>query len=437
MRRLHTGEADFAARFEALVREVRDGGSSVESPVREILRAVRDRGDAAVRDYTDRYDRAGLPPSSSPVRLRVTADEIDAACAAIAPALQAALELAARRIEAFHRMQLPQDLDHVDEAGVRLGLRWTALDAVGIYVPGGKAAYPSSVLMNAIPARVAGVGRVAMCVPAPGDQLNPLVLAAARLAGINEIHRVGGAQAVGALAYGTATIAAVDRIVGPGNSYVAEAKRQVFGQVGIDSIAGPSEVVIVADRDNDPHHIALDLLAQAEHDELAQAILITDDVTLAQAVEDAVADLLATLPRSAIAGASWTSYGAVILVERLAQAWPLVNRLAPEHLQLMLADDRAAFAAIRHAGAIFRGRHCPEAIGDYVGGPNHVLPTSRTARHASGLSVFDFLKRTTWLATDADALARIGPAAVALAEAEGLHAHARSVAARLRDAKDT
>ncbi len=437
MRQLDSREPGFAARFEALAREVRDGGSSVEGPVREILAAVRDRGDAAVCGYTDRFDRPGLSPASSPARLRVSAGEVEAACAAIPPPLQAALELAARRIEAFHRAQVPRDLERTDEAGVRLGLRWTPLDAVGIYVPGGKAAYPSSVLMNAIPARVAGVGRIAMCVPAPADQLNPLVLAAARLAGVSEIHRIGGAQAVGALAFGTASIEAVDRIVGPGNSYVAEAKRQVFGHVGIDSIAGPSEVVIVADGGNDPHHLALDLLAQAEHDERAQSILVTDDAELAGAVERAVADVLDSLPRAAIAAASWAEYGAVIVVRRMAEAWPLVNRLAPEHLQLMLADDREAFAAIRHAGAIFRGRSCPEAVGDYVGGPNHVLPTGRAARYASGLSVFDFLKRTTWLETDADALRRIGPAAVLLAEAEGLHAHARSVAARLGDAAPT
>ena len=433
MRRLDTREPDFAAGFEALAGETRNGGSDVEEPVRAILRAVRERGDAAVREYTDRFDRAGLPPLSDQMPMRVTADAVDAACAAIPAPLQAALELAARRIEAFHRLQLPRDLDHVDEAGMRLGLRWTPLDAVGIYVPGGKAAYPSSVLMNAIPARVAGVGRIAMCVPAPGDRLNPLVLAAARLAGVTEIHRVGGAQAVGALAFGTAAIDAVDRIVGPGNSFVAEAKRQVFGHVGIDSIAGPSEVVIVADRDNDPRHVALDLLAQAEHDELAQSILLTDDAALADAVAGAVADALRELPRAAIAAASWEAYGAIIVVAHLAEAWPLVNRLAPEHLQLMLRDDREAFGAIRHAGAIFRGRDCPEAIGDYVGGPNHVLPTGRTARHASGLSVFDFLKRTTWLQADAATLARVGPAAVILAEAEGLHAHAGSVAARLGD----
>ncbi len=429
MRRLFTGDPGFASAFTKLVGEVRDGGTRVEAPVRAILQSVRDEGDRAVCAYTDRFDRHEQPASAD--RLRITAAEVDEAVARVEPALAEALGLAARRIEAFHRAQLPRDFCFADEAGLTLGLRWTALDAVGIYVPGGKAAYPSSVLMNAVPARVAGVGRIAMCVPCPGGHLNPLVLAAARLAGVDEIYRIGGAQAVGAMAYGTATIPAVDRIVGPGNAYVAEAKRQVFGHVGIDSIAGPSEVVVVADRDNDPEHVAFDLLAQAEHDELAQSILITDDAGFADAVASAVDQALETLPRAAIARASWDSYGAVIVADRQDEIWPLVNRLAPEHLQLMLADDADAFRCIRHAGAIFRGRHCPEAIGDYVGGPNHVLPTSRTARFASGLSVYDFLKRTTWIASDGDGLARIGPAAVALAEAEGLQAHARSVALRL------
>jgi histidinol dehydrogenase len=310
-------------------------------------------------------------------------------------------------------------------------MRWGALDSVGIYVPGGKAAYPSSVLMNAIPARVAGVGRIAMVVPAPDGVLNPLVLAAARRAGVTEIWRIGGAQAVAALAYGTATIAAVDRIVGPGNAYVAAAKRQVFGQVGIDMIAGPSEVVVVADARNDPRWIAVDLLAQAEHDEAAQAILITDDAGFGDRVAAAVEEELAASPRGAIAGASWRAHGAIIVVRDLAEAASLVNHLAPEHLELAVEEPAKIFAKIRHAGAVFLGRHCPEALGDYVAGPNHVLPTSRTARFASGLSVFDFLKRTTWVAADAAALAMIGPAAVALAEAEGLPAHARSVSLRL------
>jgi histidinol dehydrogenase len=342
-----------------------------------------------------------------------------------------ALDLAATRIEAFHKAQLPADLRMTDAAGLTLGMRWGALDAVGIYVPGGKAAYPSSVLMNAIPARVAGVKRVAMCVPCPDGVMNPLVLAAAHRAGVSEIFRVGGAQAVAALAYGTATVAPVDRIVGPGNAYVAEAKRQVFGRVGIDGIAGPSEVVILADASNDPRRVALDLLAQAEHDEAAQSILITDDAAFGARVAEAVAAELTVLPRAAIAGASWDAHGAIIHARHWDEAVALVNRLAPEHLQLMLPDPEAVFAKVRHAGAAFLGAWCPEAVGDYIAGPNHVLPTGRTARFASGLSVFDFLKRTTWAAADQQALGRIGPAAVALAEAEGLGAHARSIAVRL------
>jgi histidinol dehydrogenase len=395
--------------------------------VAAIIAEVRATGDAALIGYTARFDRQALTAD----RLRIADAEIDAAVAAVPADLMAALDLAAMRIESFHNKQLPTDLQVRDEAGLTLGMRWIALDAVGLYVPGGKAAYPSSVLMNAIPARVAGVPRVAMCVPTPDGVLNPLVLAAARRAGVAEIYRVGGAQAIAALAYGTATIAPVDRIVGPGNAYVAEAKRQVFGRVGIDAIAGPSEVVILADAANDPRRVAVDLLAQAEHDEAAQAILITDDAGFADQVAAAVTGELASLPRAAIAGASWRNHGAIILVRDWDEAVGLVNRLAPEHLQLMLRDPALVFAHIRHAGAIFLGAYCPEAVGDYVAGPNHVLPTGRTARFASGLSVFDFLKRTTWIAADADALARVGPAAVALAEAEGLHAHARSIALRL------
>ncbi|HUZ65517.1 MAG TPA: histidinol dehydrogenase, partial [Acetobacteraceae bacterium] len=382
---------------------------------------------AALCEYTARFDRLALTPAT----IAVPAAEIAAAAAAIPAELLAALDLAATRIEAFHRAQLPADLRMTDAAGLTLGMRWGALDAVGLYVPGGKAAYPSSVLMNALPARVAGVGRIAMCVPAPDGVLNPLVLAAAQRAGVSEIYRVGGAQAVAALAYGTATIAPVDRIVGPGNAYVAEAKRQVFGRVGIDSIAGPSEVVVLADAANDPRRVAVDLLAQAEHDEAAQAILITDDAAFADAVTAAVAAELPTLPRAAIAGASWADHGAVILVRNWDEAVALTNRLAPEHLEIMVAEPEALFARIRHAGAAFLGAFCPEAVGDYVAGPNHVLPTGRTARFASGLSVFDFLKRTTWVAADAAALGAVGPAAIALAEAEGLHAHARSIALRL------
>ena len=428
MRRLSTADPGFEADFTALLDTARETTQQVDAAVSTIIADVRTRGDAALLDYTSRFDRLTLTQA----QLRISPAEIDAATTAIPSALAAALDLAARRIEAFHRAQLPTDLQTTDEAGLTLGLRWTPLDSVGLYVPGGKAAYPSSVLMNAIPARVAGVGRVAMCVPTPDGTLNPLVLAAAHRAGVTEIYRIGGAQAVAAMAYGTATIAPVDRIVGPGNAYVAEAKRQVFGRVGIDAIAGPSEVVVLADATNDPRHIAIDLLAQAEHDETAQAILITDTQALADAVAAAVAAELPTLPRAAIAGASWQDHGAIILVRDWDEAIALVNRLAPEHLQLMLRDPAPVFARIRHAGAIFLGEHCPEAVGDYVAGPNHVLPTGRTARFASGLSVFDFLKRTTWVAADAASLARVGPAAVALAEAEGLQAHARSIAVRLQ-----
>lgn len=427
MIRLSTTAPDFAAQFAALLAQARETTQTVDAAVAAIIAELRARGDAALLDYTARFDRLTLTAD----RIRIASEEIDAATAGIRPELAEALDLAATRIEAFHRAQLPTDLRYTDAAGLTLGMRWTPLDAVGLYVPGGKAAYPSSVLMNALPARVAGVGRIAMCVPTPDGVLNPLVLAAARRAGVSEIYRVGGAQAVAALAYGTASIAPVDRIVGPGNAYVAEAKRQVFGHVGIDSIAGPSEVVILADAANDPRRIAVDLLAQAEHDEAAQAILITDDPAFADAVAAAVDAELPSLPRSVIAGASWQAHGAVILVRDWSEAVELVNRLAPEHLELMLADPEPVFAQVRHAGAVFLGGFCPEAVGDYVAGPNHVLPTGRTARFASGLSVFDFLKRTTFVAADAAALQRVGPAAVALAEAEGLQAHARSVALRL------
>ena len=427
MIRLATTAPDFEARFNELLDQARATTETVDRVVADIIAAVRATGDAAVIDYTTRFDRQTLTPD----RLRIATAKIDAAVASIPAELAAALELAATRIEAFHRAQVPQDLRMTDAAGVTMGMRWNALDAVGLYVPGGKAAYPSSVLMNAIPARAAGVSRIAMCVPTPDGILNPLVLAAARRAGVTEIYRIGGAQAVAALAYGTASIPAVDRIVGPGNAYVAEAKRQVFGQVGIDNIAGPSEVVVLADADNDPRRIAVDLLAQAEHDEAAQSILITDNQAFANAVAAAVLAELPTLRRAAIAGASWQAHGAIIVVRDWAEAVALVDRLAPEHLQLMLKDPEAVFAKVRHAGAVFLGPFCPEAVGDYVAGPNHVLPTGRTARFASGLSVFDFLKRTTFVSATQAALDQIGPAAVALAEAEGLQAHARSIALRL------
>ena len=428
MIRLTTTDPGFEATFLALLGQARETTERVDQAVAKILADVRTEGDTALLRYTERFDRLTLAAD----RLRISADEVDAAVSGIPSALMSALDLAATRIEAFHRLQMPADLQTKDSAGLTLGMRWSPLDAVGLYVPGGKAAYPSSVLMNAIPARVAGVPRIAMCVPSPDGVLNPLVLAAARRAGVAEIYRVGGAQAIAAMAFGTVSMVAVDRIVGPGNAYVAEAKRQVFGRVGIDAIAGPSEVVVLADAANDPRCIAVDLLAQAEHDEAAQAILITDDPAFADRVATAVTQELPTLPRAALAGASWRAHGAIIVVRNWDEAIGLVNRLAPEHLQLMLQDAAAVYDRIRHAGAIFLGAFCPEAVGDYVAGPNHVLPTGRTARFASGLSVFDFLKRTTWVAADAASLAQVGPAAIALAEAEGLDAHARSIALRLQ-----
>ncbi len=426
MKMLATKDAGFEAAFADLLSRAQVS-PEVSGAVREIIGRVRAEGDAALLDYTARFDRLELTAQG----LRVTAEELAAAEAQTPKALREALALAARRIETFHLAQMPSDFAYTDDAGITCGLRWGALDAVGLYVPGGKAAYPSSVLMNAIPAKVAGVGRIAMVVPAPGGVLNPHVLVAANVAGITEIYRVGGAQAVAALAYGTATIRRVDRIVGPGNAYVAEAKRQVFGQVGIDSIAGPSEVLIIADDGCDPMQVALDLLAQAEHDEDAQSILVTDSGPLAAAVEAAVEQALETLPRREIAGASWRRHGAIILVKDWDEAVSIANRVAPEHLQLMLADPEPVFAKVRHAGAVFLGRNTPEAMGDYIIGPNHVLPTSGTARFASGLSVFDFMKRTTYAGVPHHALAALGPAAVVLAEAEGLTAHAASIAVRL------
>ena len=427
MIRLDTTQPDFAADFTALLNQARETTERVDHAVGAIIADVRARGDDALIDYTARFDRQTLTPD----RLRIAAAEIDAAAASIPPDLAAALDLAATRIEAFHRAQLPADLRMTDAAGLTLGMRWTALDSVGIYVPGGKAAYPSSVLMNAIPAKVAGVERLVMVVPTPHGALNPLVLAAAALVGVDEIYRIGGAQAVGALAYGTASIAAVDKIVGPGNAYVAAAKRRVFGRVGIDMIAGPSEILVVADGRNDPAWIAADLLSQAEHDTAAQSILVTDDEGFAAAVARAVDAQLASLPRRAIAGESWRAHGAIITVAGWDEAPPLVDRLAPEHLELALDDAEGFAARVRNAGAIFLGRHTPEAIGDYVGGPNHVLPTARSARFSSGLGVLDFMKRTSLLACDAESLRAIGPAAVTLARAEGLEAHALSIAIRL------
>ncbi|MCW5730036.1 MAG: histidinol dehydrogenase [Alphaproteobacteria bacterium] len=424
---LDAASPDFEAAFAALLAAKREASEDVGQAVARIIADVRARGDAAVIDCTRRFDRFALEAST----MAIGEDEIARAVDACDGAVLDSLRLAAARIEAFHRRSLPADERFTDDAGVELGHRWTAIEAVGLYVPGGTAAYPSSVLMNAIPARVAGVERRVMVMPTPEGKVNPLVLAAARLAGIEEIYRIGGAQAVAALAFGTATIRPVAKIVGPGNAYVAAAKRQVFGTVGIDMIAGPSEILVVADGENDPSWIAADLLSQAEHDEAAQSILITDDAAFAQAVGRAVEAQLALLPRAEIARASWRDHGAIILVKRLADALPLIDRIAPEHLELAVAEPDALAARVRNAGAIFLGRHTPEAIGDYVAGPNHVLPTARSARFSSGLSVLDFMKRTTLVRCDAMSLAGIGEAAIRLAEAEGLGAHARSVSIRL------
>jgi histidinol dehydrogenase len=427
MERLDARAPDFADRFARLLAAKRETAADVDAAVAAIVAEVRAQGDAALIAHTRRFD--GHEPTAK--TLRVTPDDIARARSACAPETMKALGLAARRIENFHRRQVPADLEVEDPAGLTLGARWTPVAAAGIYVPGGTAAYPSSVLMNAIPAKVAGVARVVMVVPAPKGILNPLVLAAAEIAGVDEIYRVGGAQAVAALAFGTATIAPVDKIVGPGNAYVAAAKRRVFGQVGIDMIAGPSEILVVADAANDPAWIAADLLAQAEHDTAAQAILIADDAAFADAVARAVENHLKTLPRADVARASWDTFGAIILVERLADAVPLIDRLAPEHLAIATENPAALAAKVRNAGAIFLGRFTPEALGDYIAGPNHVLPTARSARFSSGLGVLDFMKRTSLIACGADGLAALGPSAIALARAEGLEAHALSLAVRL------
>ncbi|THF50788.1 histidinol dehydrogenase [Allorhizobium terrae] len=418
---------DFEARFAAFLTTKREVSEDVNAVVKTIIDDVRTRGDAALADYSRKFD--GLDFALTP--MRVTTEEIDAAEAEVSPEVLDALRLAATRIEKHHARQMPKDDIYEDAIGVGLGSRWTAIDAVGLYVPGGTASYPSSVLMNAVPARVAGVPRVVMVVPALAGAINPTVLAAAKIAGVNEIYRIGGAQAVAALAYGTESIAPVAKIVGPGNAYVAAAKRQVFGTVGIDMIAGPSEVLVIADADNNPDWLAADLLAQAEHDRGAQSILITDSVELAKAVEAAVERQLKTLSRSETATASWKDFGAIIIVPDLAASVPLANRIAAEHLELAVADPDALMAGIRNAGAIFIGRHTPEVIGDYVGGSNHVLPTARSARFSSGLSVLDFVKRTSILRLGAEQLKQLAPAAIALAKSEGLDAHARSVAIRL------
>lgn len=425
--RLHAADPDFAARFARFLADKREAETDVEDAVRAIVSDVRRRGDAALIELTARFDALELTPDT----LRVPDGEIEAAYRSASAETLEALQLAHDRIQSHHERQRPADDRYRDALGAELGSRWGAIDAVGLYVPGGAASYPSSVLMNAVPATVAGVGRIAMVVPAMRGALNPLVLAAARIAGVREIYRVGGAQAIAALAYGTATIAAVDKIVGPGNAYVATAKRQVFGRVGIDMVAGPSEVLVIADRRNDPDWLAADLLAQAEHDAAAQSILLTDDADFAAAVEAAVERQLATLSRASTARESWERYGAVILVDDLLRdAPPIADRIAAEHLEIATDDPEALFARIRHAGAAFLGRHTPEVIGDYVGGSNHVLPTGRSARFSSGLGVLDFMKRTSILKLDADALRALAPAAIAIATAEGLDAHARSVSVR-------
>ncbi len=425
--RLSTSDADFAAAFTTLVDARREADEDVSRDVAAILKAVRAGGDAALADYPQRFDRHDLDVSG----WAVTPAETRAALDTLATDLRDALELAAARITAYHEKQKPQDSDGVDSAGVRLGARWSAVDAAGLYVPGGRAAYPSSLLMNVIPAKVAGVQRIAMVTPTPNGEINPLVLAAAQVAGIEEIWRVGGAQAVAALAYGTGRIRSVDVITGPGNAWVAEAKRQLYGVVGIDMVAGPSEIVVVADGRNDPEWTAADLLSQSEHDPTSQSILFTDDAAFADAVAAAVERQIPALSTSAVARTSWDANGAIILVRDLAEAMPLVDRLAPEHLELAVEDPEPLFAQVRHAGSVFLGRMTPEAVGDYVAGPNHVLPTGRRARFSSGLSVLDFMKRTSFLSLDAAAVRAIGPAAVALAQAEGLPAHAASVALRL------
>jgi len=429
--RLNIADPKFDQDFEQFRAARREGDADVADVVRAILKDVKERGDAALFDYSKQFDNNLLTAQT----IRVSDQELAQAKSHCAPDVLDALKFAAQRIESFHRRHLPQDDSYTDALGVTLGARWTAVSAAGIYVPGGKAAYPSSVLMNAIPAKCAGVERIVMVVPAPGGSLNPLVLAAAELAGITEIYKVGGAQAVAALAYGTESIAAVDVITGPGNAYVAAAKREVFGIVGIDMIAGPSEILVLADGQNDPRWMAMDLLSQAEHDEVAQAILITDDANFSAATCAAVEAHLASLPRGEIARKSWQDHGGVILVDRLEQAAALINRLAPEHLELAIENPRDYAAQITHAGSIFLGRYTPEAIGDYVAGPNHVLPTARSARFSSGLNVLNFMKRNCLIECSPESLQKIGPAAMTLAEEEGLQAHARSIGIRLSNKK--
>lgn len=425
--RLKNSQSNFEDRFSALLAAKREVSEDVDAVVRSILADVQAKGDAALFDYTKRFDRLDLTKTGLAISEGAIADAVKS----VPDDTLSALKLAADRVRSHHERQMPKDDRYTDPLGVELGSRWTAIEAVGLYVPGGTASYPSSVLMNAIPAMVAGVERIVMVVPSPDGVLNPLVLAAAHLAGVKEIYPIGGAQAIAALAYGTESIRPVAKIVGPGNAYVAAAKRQVFGTVGIDMIAGPSEVLIIADSESNPDWLAADLLAQAEHDTAAQSILITDDEELADAVETAVTRHLKTLPRADVAAASWRDFGAIITVASLGDALPLANRIAPEHLELAVGDPERMLNGVQNAGAVFLGHHTPEAIGDYVGGSNHVLPTARSARFASGLSVLDFVKRTSILKCTAESLRELGPAAIALADAEGLQAHGRSVAIRL------
>ncbi|QLC22391.1 histidinol dehydrogenase [Parasphingopyxis sp. CP4] len=427
MIRLSTADSDFETRFTALVEAGRGTEADVSRDVAAIIADVHERGDAAVADFTVKFD--GFDPAS--LDLEIAKEQGCMALDGLDPSLRDSLTLAASRIRAFHEKQKPEDSETIDADGIRMGSRWSAVETAGLYVPGGRAAYPSSLLMNAIPALVAGVENIVMVTPTPGGEINPLILAAAEIAGIHRIFRIGGAQAVAALAYGTDTIPRADVVVGPGNAWVAEAKRQLYGTVGIDMVAGPSEIVIIADHDNDPEWIAADLLSQAEHDPTSQSILFTDNASLADAVAETVDQQLAELATAETARASWDANGAIIQVDKLDDAVALSDRLAPEHLELAVSNPDALFAKVRHAGSVFLGRLTPEAIGDYVGGPNHVLPTGRRARFSSGLSVLDFMKRTSFLECGAEGLAAIGPAAVALADAEGLPAHAQSVTKRL------
>jgi histidinol dehydrogenase len=430
MQRLRTTDPDFAKRFQRIVEDRRESSENVARTVTDILDTVRRKGDEALQEMTARYDGHFLTADLS--SWLVSRDDCEMAYLALEPRLRDALDLAAARIRAYHESQLPADRDYTDDAGVRLGARWRAVDAAGLYVPGGRASYPSSLLMNAIPAKVAGVERITVVTPTPKGATNPLVLAAAHIVGVDEIWRVGGAQAVAALAYGTQRIPPVDVVVGPGNAFVAEAKRQLYGVVGIDMVAGPSEILVIADGQNDPDWIAADLLSQAEHDITAQSILITDDAAFAEQVEDRIDVQCSMLSTQRTARASWDENGVILIVSDISEAAALANRLAAEHVELAVDDAEAMFGEIRHAGSVFLGRHTPEAVGDYIAGPNHVLPTGRRARFASGLSVLDFMKRTSFIEVGAESLAKIGPAAVALAEAEGLPAHAQSVQVRLK-----